>query len=227
MGEKSSFIAACLNSTAVSRFFTQDMEEAITHETKPDGNGQKESVKCPLCDGPMWDNREKKTNPKSPDFKCKDKTCKGVYWPGQWDFQKKKKELLELLKHATFNTTREEFIDNIIPKAKSKTELDMIVKRAQEAIDKYEEAGEPHDDYDGSPNYPGSELNHWEPSESNQLQKDFYTKKLSLVKKVLNPNFPAAKRSELQLGIEKAETINQLIDLDLWAEQILSNGGKK
>lgn len=30
---------------------------------------------CPKCGGEMWDNREGKKNPKSPDFKCKDKTC--------------------------------------------------------------------------------------------------------------------------------------------------------
>lgn len=30
----------------------------------------------------MWDNRERKTNPKAPDFKCKDKAnCDGVIWP--------------------------------------------------------------------------------------------------------------------------------------------------
>jgi hypothetical protein len=28
----------------------------------------------------MWDNREKKTNPKAPDFKCRDKGCSGVIW---------------------------------------------------------------------------------------------------------------------------------------------------
>lgn len=36
---------------------------------------------CPICSGPMWDNRENKRNPKQPDFKCKDKTCDGVIWP--------------------------------------------------------------------------------------------------------------------------------------------------
>jgi len=35
---------------------------------------------CPTCNGPMWDNREKKTNPKAPDFKCRDKNCQGVIW---------------------------------------------------------------------------------------------------------------------------------------------------
>lgn len=36
---------------------------------------------CPDCGGAMWDNRDKKTNPKAPDFKCKDKDgCgKGVW----------------------------------------------------------------------------------------------------------------------------------------------------
>src|SRR3954471_5038684 len=36
---------------------------------------------CPKCQGPMWDNREGKRNPKAPDFKCKDTTCGGVIWP--------------------------------------------------------------------------------------------------------------------------------------------------
>jgi hypothetical protein len=39
---------------------------------------------CPTCSGSMWDNRPKKAsgdaNPKSPDFKCKDKGCGGVIW---------------------------------------------------------------------------------------------------------------------------------------------------
>lgn len=39
---------------------------------------------CPECGGPMWDNRENKRNPRAPDFKCRDKGCEGVYWPGQW-----------------------------------------------------------------------------------------------------------------------------------------------
>lgn len=41
-------------------------------------------TKCPVCGGPMWDNREKKAagtfNPKSPDFTCKDKECPGRIW---------------------------------------------------------------------------------------------------------------------------------------------------
>jgi hypothetical protein len=30
---------------------------------------------CPECGGPVWDNRDKKRNPKAPDWKCKNKTC--------------------------------------------------------------------------------------------------------------------------------------------------------
>lgn len=42
-------------------------------------------MNCPICNGSMWDNRPKKLEGKfsaaSPDFKCKDKNCKGVIWP--------------------------------------------------------------------------------------------------------------------------------------------------
>ena len=36
---------------------------------------------CPKCQGPMWDNRVGKRNPKAPDYKCKDRECDGVIWP--------------------------------------------------------------------------------------------------------------------------------------------------
>jgi hypothetical protein len=45
---------------------------------------------CPVCGGEMWDNREKRTNPRSPDFKCKngprargEPGCTGVIWPSK------------------------------------------------------------------------------------------------------------------------------------------------
>lgn len=37
---------------------------------------------CPTCGGKMWDNRAMKRNPKAPDFKCRDRGCDGVVWPG-------------------------------------------------------------------------------------------------------------------------------------------------
>jgi hypothetical protein len=39
---------------------------------------------CPKCDGRMWDNRIGKRNPKAPDFKCRDRGCDGVIWPGEF-----------------------------------------------------------------------------------------------------------------------------------------------
>jgi hypothetical protein len=43
---------------------------------------------CPACDGVMWNNLERKANGQmkqtAPDFKCKSKTCDGVFWPGEW-----------------------------------------------------------------------------------------------------------------------------------------------
>ena len=38
---------------------------------------------CPKCGGAMWDNRATKRNPKAPDYKCRDRSCDGVLWPGQ------------------------------------------------------------------------------------------------------------------------------------------------
>ena len=45
------------------------------------GAAATEAPSCPKCQGPMWDNREGKRNPKAPDFKCRDKSCDGVIWP--------------------------------------------------------------------------------------------------------------------------------------------------
>jgi len=45
--------------------------------------GGQNSPACPKCSGRMWDNRASKRNPKAPDFKCRDRACDGVLWPGQ------------------------------------------------------------------------------------------------------------------------------------------------
>jgi len=49
-------------------------------EQQPDGAATA-VPDCPKCNGPMWDNRVGKRNPKAPDFKCKDRECDGVVWP--------------------------------------------------------------------------------------------------------------------------------------------------
>jgi hypothetical protein len=38
---------------------------------------------CPKCGGKVWDNRLSKRNPKAPDYKCRDRSCDGVIWPGR------------------------------------------------------------------------------------------------------------------------------------------------
>src|SRR5438105_3165767 len=38
---------------------------------------------CPKCGGRMWDNRSSKRNRRAPDFKCRNRSCDGVLWPGQ------------------------------------------------------------------------------------------------------------------------------------------------
>lgn len=45
---------------------------------------------CPICGGPMWDDRASKRNPRAPDFKCRNKPrerggpgCEGVIWPSR------------------------------------------------------------------------------------------------------------------------------------------------
>lgn len=41
-----------------------------------------EVVACPKCGGSMRDNRLTKRNPKAPDYKCQNRSCDGVIWPG-------------------------------------------------------------------------------------------------------------------------------------------------
>src|ERR1700738_2175284 len=50
----------------------------MTEQQQPDETA---IPNCPKCQGPMWDNRVGKKNPKAPDFKCKDRECDGVIWP--------------------------------------------------------------------------------------------------------------------------------------------------
>lgn len=61
---------------------TKDSDSTNTHDKTPKPQNTAKSEQrasdvppCPKCGGEMWDNRENKTNPNAPDFKCKDKTC--------------------------------------------------------------------------------------------------------------------------------------------------------
>jgi hypothetical protein len=53
------------------------------HEANQTGDGK--DARCPKCGSEMWDNRLTKRNPRAPDFKCRDRTCDGVMWPGEYD----------------------------------------------------------------------------------------------------------------------------------------------
>jgi hypothetical protein len=64
-----------------------------------------EDVPCPDCQGKTWDNREGKKNPKAPDFKCRDKECEGVWWPGEWDEQNKRLDYIRQNWKAIPDTT--------------------------------------------------------------------------------------------------------------------------
>ena len=56
---------------------------ATTPTTQTNGAPLTGAPACPKCGGRMWDNRATKRNPKAPDFKCRDRACDGVFWPGQ------------------------------------------------------------------------------------------------------------------------------------------------
>lgn len=77
----------------VKELLTAQFGPVTEVESAPPQNGSRPSARaaaasddprCPQCNGPMWDNRATKTNPKAPDFRCKDKVCGddgGVIWP--------------------------------------------------------------------------------------------------------------------------------------------------
>lgn len=66
---------------------TGDVPDA-DYTTHPEITGERKSIsksstateQCPKCQGPCWDNREGKRNPKAPDYKCKNKACDGAIW---------------------------------------------------------------------------------------------------------------------------------------------------
>lgn len=85
IGEKRSHAGAVLNAFGLSDQFTQDTDdnpEAFDPENQGKVSNEILPV-CPMCSGPLWDNRKKKRSPRAPDFKCKDPKCQGVIWPGQ------------------------------------------------------------------------------------------------------------------------------------------------
>jgi hypothetical protein len=101
MAEKRAHVGAALNAFGLSEQFTQDVDEnpeAFTDKTFAGKAEKVAAVKndgptCPRCNGPMWDNRadndarEARGEKLRPDWKCRSRTCEGVYWRGQWPAQ--------------------------------------------------------------------------------------------------------------------------------------------
>ena len=63
---------------------------------------------CPKCGGRMWDTRATKRNPNAPDFKCRDRSCDGVLWPGQH----KAAEPIITARHAAQDDTADDRAEN-------------------------------------------------------------------------------------------------------------------
>src|SRR2546430_9615098 len=66
------------SATSTTRRVSQPAEGASAQEPVVTGNPV-----CPKCGGAMWDNRDSKRNPRAPDFRCRNRMCDGVLWPGQ------------------------------------------------------------------------------------------------------------------------------------------------
>jgi len=58
----------------------KEFQEAVKIADNAEYNPDMSPVKCKFCKSDTWDNRENKLQPKSPDFKCKDKSCGAAAW---------------------------------------------------------------------------------------------------------------------------------------------------
>lgn len=68
---------------------------------------------CPKCGGAMWDNRSGKTNPKAPDFKCRDKRCvddRG-YVTALWESDLERDPTLLAVSAGAFDDTPDALLD--------------------------------------------------------------------------------------------------------------------
>jgi hypothetical protein len=89
MAEKRAFVAATRTALGLSEQFTQDIEDDPDRFAKAEGVVDDDAVKCPKCQGAMWDNRaknderEKDGKKRMPDYKCKDRQCEAVIWSAQ------------------------------------------------------------------------------------------------------------------------------------------------
>jgi hypothetical protein len=103
---------------------------------------------CPKCTGRMWDNRASKRNPRAPDFKCRDRSCDGVLWPGQHNAAK---PIMELRSQQSDEAAPVEEVSNSTEqstKVKARTRLQVCYLALTDFVltdvrPKYQEAGVP------------------------------------------------------------------------------------
>ncbi len=93
-------------------------------------------VACPKCGGRMWDNRTTKATAKAPDYKCRDKSCDGVFWPGQWPpkpsiTDEQKAKITELLTVADLSDKKRAKLEEQL----ANTEKPLTSQRAHEIIE--------------------------------------------------------------------------------------------
>ena len=85
MAQKRAHVGATLGAFGLSEQFTQDVED-MPREMVAGDAADDDAVKCPKCQGPMYDNREKNDEREKagqrrmPDYKCKAKACEAVIW---------------------------------------------------------------------------------------------------------------------------------------------------
>lgn len=77
-------------------------------------------IPCPACGGEMWDNRQGKTNPKSPDLKCKDKGCDHAIWLKSWR-DELVKEIAGAHASGTLDAKQRADADELVAKMNPKT----------------------------------------------------------------------------------------------------------
>lgn len=159
MSHKRGIVSAALVTYGLSDEFTQDVEDLPMSNAGGASDDQSDApasrraaainepeAKCPKCNGRMWDNRARKTNPKAPDFKCRNGECDGVYWPGQWPpppvaTEEQKARIMTLLETADLN-------DEAKAKARAAmadTEHPLSIERAERMIAKLEKLSQPAD----------------------------------------------------------------------------------
>jgi hypothetical protein len=94
---------------------------------------------CPTCGGRMRDNRLSKRNAKAPDYKCRDNSCTGAFWPNQWPptppaTESQKARIAELLNTVELTDAQREKTARIA----GNPEKPINAKRADEIIARLE-----------------------------------------------------------------------------------------